>query len=111
MWAHRVLMPILTLLITAVIAIFGWVGNNIWSEARSWMKEFDGRVHNLEIQEAKTDGNRFTNVDWTRAKMEIDARNNEMDRRITRLEEAVPAIKETLIRIDAKLDKIQKPES
>jgi hypothetical protein len=107
LWAHRVLMPILTLLIAAVISIMGFVGNQIWAEARAWMREFDGRVARLEISEARTDGNRFSSNDWAVAKARLDEDRANMDRRVTRLEEAVPVIKESLLRIETKLDKIK----
>lgn len=109
LWAHRVLMPILTLLITAAISIMAWVGNQVWGEARSWMRELDGRVSTLEIKDAKMDASKFTTGDWAQAKARMDEDRANLDRRITRLEEAVPAIKETLMRIENKIDKIHTP--
>jgi len=107
LWAHRVLMPLLSVLTAAVIGVMGFVGNQIWQEARVWMRELDGRVGKLEIQEARTDGNRFTSGDWAAAKTRIDEDRAIIDRRITRLEESVPQIKESLLRIETKLDKNQ----
>ena len=109
LWAHRVLMPILTALIAAVIGIMGYVGNQVWQEARVWMRLMDGRVDRLEIDGARTSGNRFTAGDWAQAKAAIDNDRANLDRRITRLEEAVPTIKETLLRIESKVDKLQAP--
>ena len=106
-WAQKFLMPGVTFLLMAVVSLMGYVGNQIWSEARGWMRTFDNRVTRLEIQEARSDSSRFTSGDWAQAKQQLDEDRANLDRRITLLEEAVPAIKESLLRIETKIDKMR----
>jgi hypothetical protein len=63
-------------------------------------------VHELQMWKAETQGNRFSSKDWTDAKHIIDSERNAHDRRITRLEEMIPPIKEGMLRIETKLDKL-----
>jgi chromosome segregation ATPase len=68
------------------------------------MRDFNIRVAKLELAEARAESNRFTSGDWASAKARIDEDRQNLDRRITRQEEAMLAIKETLDRIEEKID-------
>jgi hypothetical protein len=106
LWTHRILMPIATVLMAGALGIMGAVGRGIWAEAREWMQAMDHRVVQLELKEARSDSNRFTSQHWTDAKSRLDEDRANMDRRVTRLEESVPQIKESMIRIETKIDKL-----
>jgi len=104
LWIHRVCMPVVTAFLTVAISIGAFIGVKVWDRVENGLVNLDERVDVLEVSNARTDGNRFTSQHWTDAKSRIDEDRANMDRRITRVEESIPQIKESLIRIEKKLD-------
>jgi hypothetical protein len=93
---------IATLLMPVMLAIAGYFLSDVFGKFRSLEKS----VHALQLWRAETTGSRFSTSDWTTAKTIIDAERIAHDRRITRLEETIPPIREGMIRIEQKLDKL-----
>ena len=65
----------------------------------------DERIRSVELLIAETSGNRFSSKDWALNKAVLDQRHNILDRRTTRLEENMLAIRDILERIEDKIDK------
>ena len=81
----------------------GW----LFTQAFSTVGAMKAEIHDIQIKQAETAGNRFTSTDWTEAKTNLDRERSLLDSRTTRLEEALQNQKEQLIRIENKLDRIQ----
>lgn len=77
------------------IAASSWFLNQAWTKITT----LEGKVQTIEVTMATTAGNRFTSNDWVTAKSLIDTDRNSLDRRIMRLEESLPVIKDTLLEI------------
>ncbi len=92
-------------ILVLVLAACGWFARNVYIEQKAFNQDVSIRVSALEIKQAETAGNRFTSADWVNAKSTLDERDVNMDKRITRLEDAVPAIRQSLERIEMKLDR------
>ena len=75
--------------------------NQAWNR----ISNVEDSVHELQIATATMQGNRFSSKDWTDAKTILDAERLAMDRRVIRLEESLPIIKDTLIEIKQKIEK------
>lgn len=104
-WINRILMPIMMMILTIIISIGGFVGAKVWDRVENGLNNLDERIDVLEVANAKTDSNRFTSQHWVDAKSRIDEDRAIIDRRITRLEESIPQIKESLLRIENKIEK------
>lgn len=85
------------------IMVSSWFLNQAWERINTIEKS----VRALEIASATTNGTKFTANDWANAKSILDADRLAMDRRIIRLEESLPTIKESLIEIKNNIDKIK----
>lgn len=107
LWIHRILMPVLLLILTGVVSIGGYIGSKIWDRVEHGLINLDSRVGRIELDVARTDANRFTSQHWNDAKTRIDEDRAILDRRVTRLEESSAQIKESLSRIETKIDKLQ----
>lgn len=81
------------------IAASSWFLNQAWSK----ISILEDKVHAIEVSVASTSGNRFSSNDWVTAKSIIDSERAALDRRIMRLEESLPVIKDSLIEIKDKL--------
>jgi hypothetical protein len=79
------------------IAASSWFLNQAWTKITT----LEGKVQTIEVSLASTSGSRFTSADWSTAKSIIDSDRNSLDRRVMRLEESLPVIKDTLIDIKA----------
>jgi hypothetical protein len=90
--------------ISLLLGVVGWYAARTADEQKQFNRQVNERVSALEMESARTSGNRFTSMDWVAAKSAIDATVNSHDKRITRMEDAVLSIKETLPRIEKKLD-------
>jgi len=88
-------MRIGTLVVSMGLSVSSWFLNQAWTR----INETENRISKLELASAATSGNRFTSNDWAAAKMIMDTERMAMDRRIIRLEEALPGIKDSLIEI------------
>jgi hypothetical protein len=95
---HRVA----TIALSCFIMISSWFLNDVYSK----MKILDDNIQEIRIWRAETQGNRFSSQDWTAAKTILDADKSNLDRRITRLEESIPPIRESLIRIETSVNKL-----
>lgn len=90
---HRVA----TIFMPVLLGITGYFLTDVYGK----MAIMDDRVRELQVTTASTNGNRFTSVDWNKAKDSLDEERALLDRRITRLEEAIPRIDSALSRIEA----------
>ena len=72
-----------------------------WFLSQAWdrINNIEKSVHQLEIATALTNSNKFTTNDWATAKSVLDSDRLAMDRRIIRLEESLPSIKDSLLEI------------
>jgi hypothetical protein len=104
LWIHRILMPVLMAFLTVAFGVGGFIGAKVWDRVEHGLVSLDDRVDAIEVDNARIDGSRFTTQHWTEAKARLDEDRVNLDRRLTRLEESIPQIKETLIRIEKKLD-------
>ena len=105
LWMHRILMPILMVILTIVVSIGGFIGTKVWDRVENGLNNLDERIDVLEVTSAKNDSNKFTAQHWVDAKSRMDEDRAIIDRRITRLEEAIPQIKESLLRIENKIER------
>jgi hypothetical protein len=90
-------------IISIFIMISSWFLNQAWGR----IAEIERSVKQLELSSASTSGNRFTSGDWTKAKEILDSERLSMDRRVIRLEESIPMIKETQFDIKKSIDEIK----
>jgi hypothetical protein len=88
-------------IMSIAIMVSSWFLNQAWTRITNVEKS----VHALELNSATVSGNRFSSNDWIVAKSIIDGERMAMDRRIMRLEESLPVIKDSLIDIKKSLDK------
>jgi hypothetical protein len=88
------------------IMVSSWFLNQAWNR----ITEVEHAVKALEITSASTNGNRFTTNDWVTAKSILDTERLAMDRRIIRMEESIPAIKDSLIEIKAQLRELNEKQ-
>ena len=91
-WIIRVGAP---LLMSIALAISSWFLTQAWNRIGAIEKA----VTELQISSATTNGNRFTSTNWVEAKTILDSERLAQDRRIIRLEESLPIIKESLLEL------------
>ena len=101
-WVSRGLM----ILVSIVLAICSWFLTQAWDR----ISENEQAIHKLEVSDAETSGNRFTSGDWANAKAVLDSDRLSMDRRIIRLEESLPTIKDTLIEIKQTIQRLEEKQ-
>jgi hypothetical protein len=89
------ILKISSFVMSIAIMISSWFLSQAWDKINTIEKS----VHELEITAALTNSTKFTNNDWASAKSVLDADRLAMDRRIIRLEESLPSIKDSLIEI------------
>jgi hypothetical protein len=94
---------LMTFLMPVFMAVAGYFFTSVFGQ----IADHDQRIRTIELAAATTAGNRFTSVDWTTARADLDQRHNIIDQRVTRLEETNLAIKEMLARIEKKLDRLE----
>lgn len=99
-WIQRLLTPMLAIL----VAIFTWLSAQAWT----YVTQMDTRLRIVELWRADISSRTFTNADWAKQKTQLDRDSSALDRRVTRLEEAIPPIRESLNRIEAITDDIRK---
>ena len=92
-WAFRIFSTVMSIGLMAS----SWFLNNTMNR----LDKNDSRVQSLEL----TSANRFTSQDWIQAKTLLDNERLSMDRRIIRVEENLPFIKDSLINIQKSIDK------
>ena len=86
---------IFSLLMATGLATTSWFLNQAWDR----INQNERDINELKITSATTSGNRFTSGDWMEAKRNLDSDRLALDRRIIRLEESIPTIKDTLLEI------------
>lgn len=77
------------------IAASSWFLNQAWTKIAT----LESKVQQIEVSVASASGNKFSSSDWVTAKSLLDNERTLLDRRIVRLEESIPVIKDTLIEI------------
>lgn len=97
-WAQRIVAPI----IAGLLLVTGVLLQSVWAS----MQETEKRVGRLEIEEARSSGSVLTVQEWSQHKAGMDARHNLLDLRVTKQEESVSYIKESLRRIEEALNQI-----
>lgn len=65
------------------------------------------RFHTFDVWRAEVQANRFTSMDWVRAKQALDDADNSIDKRLTRTEDTYIEIKKQLDRLEGKVDQLQ----
>ena len=85
--------------LSAVFAIGMAVSGYFLNGTMQKIQEIEKRVYTMELASATTNGNRFTSGDWTSAKTILDNERLQMDRRLIKLEESIPNIKDSLTEI------------
>ena len=95
------MIKILTFFTTVAIAVTSWFLNQTLTKIDS----LDHRVYAIEFNRAKDTSNNFTNRDWQDAKSVIDNEKFLTEKRIIILEQSIPQIKESLIRIEKSIER------
>lgn len=106
-WVWRIGMGIVGSATLFTVAAIGWFIRDIYISQKTFNAELDQRVRVLEIFRAESASSSFSAADWITSKAILDDRDVNLDKRITRVEDAIPAIKQSLERIEIKLDKKQ----
>lgn len=86
-------------IMSIAIMVSSWFLNQAWNR----ISENERAIRNIELNAATVSGTRFTSTDWTIQKNLIDSERLALDRRIIRLEESLPVIKDTLLEIKQEL--------
>jgi hypothetical protein len=81
------------------IAASSWFLNQAWTK----ISTLEQKVHAIEVSAASIAGNKFSSTEWVNAKAILDSERTLLDRRIVRLEESIPVIKDSLIEIKDQL--------
>ena len=97
----KVLTWIIRALMALSITMTSWFLSQAWEKINENAKD----ISELKLIQAESKGQLFTASDWATAKMLIDNEKLAMDRRIIRLEESIPVIKESLIDIKQTIQK------
>jgi chaperonin cofactor prefoldin len=82
-------------IMSITIMLSSWFLN----QAMTRISNIEVAVKSLELNNATSVGNKFTNTDWANAKTILDNERNSIDRRIVRLEENSIVIKDALLEI------------
>ena len=94
-------------LLVVVLGVCGYFLRDIYIKQTAFNERIDQRVQNLEFFKASTDSSKFTSSDWVSAKSVLDERDVSMDKRITRVEDAIPVIRSTLDKSAIALERIE----
>jgi hypothetical protein len=78
-----------------------------WFLSQAWdrINNMEKSIRSLEISMATAQSNRFTSMDWITNKTILDSDKLAIDRRVMRIEETNVAVKDSLIRIEAAMNK------
>ena len=87
-----------------MLPVLAWFLLNLYQAQASMAEQTASRVASMELWRAEVAGNRFSSGDWMRAKENLDASLANLDKRVTRTEDSLQTIKETLARIERKID-------
>jgi hypothetical protein len=98
---NKWLTNILSIVCTIGLMISSFFLKECWDNLKTTQKD----IQTLEITSATTAGNRFTSNDWIAQKNLLDAEKLAMDRRLMRVEESLPFIRDSLGRIEASINK------
>lgn len=74
------------------LPIIAWAWTTTWAKIATIEKD----IVQLRVDMAQMQSNRFTSGDWISAKTNMDERDNELDRRMTKNEEIIINMKETV---------------
>jgi len=81
-----------TFTMSVAIMVSSWFLNQAWGRIGT----IETSVHELQLTAASTSGNKFTSGDWVKSKTVLDTERLALDRRLIRVEETIPIIKESL---------------
>jgi hypothetical protein len=93
-----------TLIMPVLLAVTGYFLSDVYAK----FTKLENSVHELQLWQAETRGNRFSSQDWAAAKAILDAERVVNEQRVVRLEESIPPIRESLQRIEGKLERISR---
>jgi hypothetical protein len=97
--------------ITVLVGIVGWYAASAAAEQKAFNAKVNERVSALELESARNSGNRFTAAEWLAGKNVMDAALANQDKRITRTEDAIIVLKETLPRMEKTLNEINRNQN
>lgn len=89
------------LLVPPIVAIIAWFLTLTWNR----IEQLEISVEAVKIEQAGARAGSMSSSEWIAAKRSIDEYSLSLDRRVARLEEALPVIKESLVRIENKLER------
>lgn len=92
-------------ILCALIGIGLTISSYFLNTTMTRLEANEKNIQTLEITSATTAGNRFTSNDWITQKNLLDAEKMAMDRRIMRVEESLPFIRDSLGRIETSINK------
>jgi hypothetical protein len=94
-WAVRILIGVMSI----SIAMSSWFLSECWNK----ISILENKVQSIEIACATVSSNRFTSGDWLTQKTLMDVDKIAAEKRIIRLEESIPVIKDSMLRIEIAL--------
>jgi hypothetical protein len=100
-WSWRIVMGVMAAVTMLLVSGVAWGARDIYHKQSSFNEAVDQRIRHLEVFRAE-----LTVNDWSQAKAMFDERTITLDKRVTRTEDAVLGMKESLVRIENKLDKL-----
>lgn len=86
-------------IMSIAIMVSSWFLNQAWTR----INNNEQSIRTLELKAAEISGNRFSTTDWSYQKTLLDNERLAMDRRLIRLEESLPVIKDSLLEIKQSL--------
>ena len=99
---------VLTKIVHSLMAIA--LASTTWFLLQLWDKQnnLEKVVYGIQLEQAKTSSNRFTSNDWVINKSVLDSERLALDRRLIKLEETIPIIKDSNIEIKQSIGEIKK---
>lgn len=91
-------------LMSVAITVSSWFLNQAWTR----INEAERNIQENRLKLSTLEATRYTAADWSVNKTLLDSERLEMDRRIMRLEESYPVIKESLLEIKNSINETRK---
>lgn len=106
-WSWRIIMSVIGGATLLLVGTIGWFARDAYMKQAQFNLDVDTRVRDLEVYRASSEASRFTATEWVNAKGVLDERDVNLDKRVTRIEDAIPAIKVMLEKQQAYLERIE----
>jgi hypothetical protein len=103
MTEKNILYKILTALTSTGLAVSGWFINQNFAR----LDHLDKQVADIYLTTTKAEVTQFTNKEWIIAKSILDSEKISTEKRIIRLEESLPVIRESLAEIKASIKELK----